>query len=620
MTSRSWWHPLVLAGLVVLVHAGALDSGFHFDDEHSVVGNPHLRSLRNLPAFFTDPAMFSRNPGSAMYRPVLLVTYALNYRFGGYGRVGFHLVNLVVHAGASLLVRAVLQRAGASPAGALVGSLVFGLHPLALEPVNYVSSRSESLAALLLLASLLLYVRPGPVSLAGSLLAFSAGLLTKSTVAVLPAVLLLWEVTVGERGRSAVVRRQWPYWLVLTGYLAATGSLLREALIDAPVRAWAAQLCTQAKALVYYAKLLCLPWPLTVEHQFFVSSSSREPVVWLAVALLGSLLVVLLTRPRPWRGPLWLWLGWIGLCLLPTLIVPLNVLVAERRLYLPLVGVAGLLAVVLGQGPLPRRSWVLAGTAALLLAGRTAQGSQAWESEEGLWREAAQQAPLITRPHLRLGILYRQQGHLDQAEAEFAQALALDSTSAPAWNDLGNLQVQRGEVDLAEHSYQCALELLPSYAEALANLASLRAGQGRTVEALDLYARSLAISPLRGEVHHNLGTLHLRAGRYSEALAALERAAALNPEAAGVQFNRGGALEGLGRLSEAEAAYQRALSLDPGYVRAWYNLGLLYERLGRPAEAVTAFDAFLRQWQGESRFSDEARRRRQVLAGGEALR
>jgi Flp pilus assembly protein TadD len=606
----------VLVGLVVLVHAGSLDSGFHFDDEHSVVGNPYLRSLANLPAFFTDPAMFSRNPGSAMYRPVLLVTYALNYRFGGYDRIGFHLVNLAVHAGASLLVRAVLLRVGASPAGALVSALVFGLHPLVLEPVNYVSSRSESLAALLLLASLLLYLRSGWVSLAGSLLAFSAGLLTKSTVAVLPAVLLLWEGTVGERRPVTAVRRQGPYWLVLAVYLVATGTLLREALVEAPVRAWTAQLCTQAKALVYYAKLLCLPWPLTVEHQFFVSSSSREPVVWLAVALLGSLLVVLATRSHPWRGPFWFWLGWIGLCLLPTLVVPLNVLVAERRLYLPLVGVVGLLAVVLGQGPLPRRRWVLAGTAVLLLAGRTAQGSQAWESEERLWREAAKQAPLMTRPHLRLGILYRQQGRLDQAEAEFAQVLALDSTSAPAWNDLGNLQVQRGEVGLAEHSYQRALALLPSYAEALANLASLRAGQGRTEEALDLYARSLAISPLRGEVHHNLGTLHLRAGRYSEALTALERAAALNPEAAGVQFNLGGALEGLDRLPEAEAAYQRALSLDPGYVRAWYNLGFLYERMSRTADAMTAFDAFLRQWQGEPRFSDEARRRRQALAGG----
>ena len=84
---------------VALFHLPGLQSSFHYDDGHSLLRNPHVRSLAHIPASFTQPQTFSENPDYAMYRPLVVVAPALNYAVTGYGASGFHLVNLVLHLG-----------------------------------------------------------------------------------------------------------------------------------------------------------------------------------------------------------------------------------------------------------------------------------------------------------------------------------------------------------------------------------------------------------------------------------------------------------------------------------------------------------------------------------------
>ena len=95
--SKPIWRELfavvLLTATVVVTHKSSISGDFHFDDDHSILENPHIRSIENIPSFFTDPSLFSRNEGSAMYRPLLLTTYALNYTWGGYRAEGFLVVN-----------------------------------------------------------------------------------------------------------------------------------------------------------------------------------------------------------------------------------------------------------------------------------------------------------------------------------------------------------------------------------------------------------------------------------------------------------------------------------------------------------------------------------------------
>ena len=139
MIRSVWAQAILLAGLVVVLYSNSLKGSFHYDDFHSIVDNPNIRQLENIPTFFVDPTLFSQDPQKAMYRPLLLVSYALNYAVGQYRVEGYHLVNIGLHLACTLLVWSLGSRAGLGRQGRLAAALLFAVHPLASEPVNYLT-------------------------------------------------------------------------------------------------------------------------------------------------------------------------------------------------------------------------------------------------------------------------------------------------------------------------------------------------------------------------------------------------------------------------------------------------------------------------------------------------
>ena len=283
---------LILVSLMLL-YAPAADNSFQYDDRHSIVENPHLRALDNWPAFFVDPTLFSRDADKAMYRPLVLLSLALNYAWSGYEPYSYHWFNLGIHALSSLLVWGILLRLGRPPWVALMGGLFFALHPLCAEPVNYISSRSELMAGLGCLGALWFYM--GSVQEASrrlyvlSLACFALGLLSKS-IAIMA---LLWPA-VWDWQRSRTFR--WAAYAPLGGiallYLWGVRQFIERAVLSEPVRTMGEQIATQLKGLAYYAYLLWAPFSLSVDHAF-CASTLGEPLVLLVAMALTS-------RQRPW--------------------------------------------------------------------------------------------------------------------------------------------------------------------------------------------------------------------------------------------------------------------------------------------------------------------------------
>ena len=147
---RGWAMGLVLVCALLSYH-NVLWHSFHYDDEHSILENPHVRSLANVPRFFVDPGTFSGMPEARMYRPLLLATYAGNYALGGYAPMGWHAVNLLLHLVNAGLLLSLAPALGASRRAALIAGMLFAVHPVLSESVNYVSSRSSLLATCCLL-------------------------------------------------------------------------------------------------------------------------------------------------------------------------------------------------------------------------------------------------------------------------------------------------------------------------------------------------------------------------------------------------------------------------------------------------------------------------------------
>ena len=355
MSSVSRSGAVAVAVLVFGAVAGyhnIFENSFHYDDEHSILHNPHIRSLANIPSFFVDPGTFSGLTEARMYRPLLLATYAVNYAAGGYEVWGYHLVNFLFHLFNALLLRVIILRFVADRRVALYSALLFLLHPAMTESVNYISSRSSLMATLFCLLSLSAMTGSAAHRGRGVLwvsLSYAAALASKSIAFVWMgiAAIYLWTrpgkfpgpTSDPEDGLTGYHARR---LLILpvglsVGYLLLTRSILDKALVT-PVRSHAVQWATQIKAVPFYLKTLVMPTALSVEPQFVEAGSFVDPAVLAAGGLMVT--VVLVAAKTRMNAVAQFGLIWSAIALLPSSLVPLHVLVNEHRLYFPFAGAA----------------------------------------------------------------------------------------------------------------------------------------------------------------------------------------------------------------------------------------------------------------------------------------
>jgi Tfp pilus assembly protein PilF len=418
-----------------------------------------------------------------------------------------------------------LGQLGVALVPALAGALLFGLHPAQTEVVNYVSARSESLAGLFVLGGFSAFLHSLTATvrwrwLALSLLTFALGLLCKSTALVLPLLLLLHHLLFRP---SRPWRDHLPYWALAALYVLLYAALSGQGLERASqVRDFAAQFATQAKALVHYLLLTLVPVHLNIQQQFFVSASPLELVPFLGglfVATLG--LVVWRRGDRQLRFAL----GWFLLCLLPTVVVPLNILVNDHRLYLSLFGFALLGATWVEATQQRWPLWMLAGVLGVLCC----QRAGVWRDEISLWSAAARQAPHMAEAQYNLGYAFHQAGDLEHARQAYERAVAQSPAYVRAQVNLGAVYRQQGELPKAEAAFRRALAVEPGQVEALNNLGLVYAGGGQYPAAIGLYQQALERAPKQADIWLNLGLALRDSGQPQPAAEALSRAIQLDP-------------------------------------------------------------------------------------------
>ena len=425
----------LILGVVLLAYVNALIGPFQFDDYNVIV---HNAAVTRWP------------PDLGGLRPVLKLSYAANWQTGA-GAFGFHLFNVAVHALNALMVFALgLRLAGRfldpAPArrAALIGALLFVLHPVHTEAVTYISGRSASLMTCFYLASVLAYLRgrelrSAPWLYAVSPLLFALALATKETAITLPFALLLWHGCCERETPHwpSVLRGQCVHWAVLLAALAAMSLRpdYRELLEFAPS---AETLRTQVHGTSYLVSRWFALGGLNIDPDL---PMQREWTTALATQLAGLTLLLGIglwaLRTRPWWG-----FGVLWLCLQ---LVPGNTLIVrwdvanERQLYLAGIGlfVASGIALERTRLALPR-SLVLPSLAALclLLAAFTVLRNFDYRSEVALWEDTARKSPRKARVHNNLGDAYGRAGDKERARASFVKALELDPDYPLARNNL----------------------------------------------------------------------------------------------------------------------------------------------------------------------------------------
>jgi len=605
---RATW--LAGAGLVLAVlaaYATSLGGPFVFDDQPAIVDNPSIRRLWPLGPVLA-PALDGGLTTSG--RPLVNLSLALNYAMGGESVTGYHWLNLIIHAGAGLLLFGIVRRTLGRPVLAvrfgpaalplaLGAAALWLLHPLQTAAVTYIVQRAEVLMGLCYLLTLYAFIRmaekpEGRLWAAISIAACLAGMACKEVMVTAPLMVLLYDRTFLAGSFRAAWVRGWRYylalagtWLLLAWLVAGTGGRGGSAGFGIEVSPWDYAL-TQCQAIVRYLGLVVWPHPLVFDY-------GTATVGGLAAVWWQALLLTALAAGTAWalvRRPVVGFIGaWFFVLLAPSSsVVPVATqTMAEHRMYLalaaPLVlGVAGL------HGWLDRRAWPVFGLLAVLGGVLTSVRNADYATVQELWADTVAKRPANARAHHNLGLAELARGRLVEAERHLRDAIALAPGSSESSYSLGVILARQGRPVEAIAAYQEAIRLGPDHVGAHNNLANLLDDAGRPAEAGQHYAEAVRLQPGFAGARNSYGKWLVDAGRPAEALAQLEAAIRLRPGMAELHFNAGNACAALGRMTAAADYYQAAIRLEPGHAQARNNLGNILAELDRLPEAVAAYE------------------------------
>lgn len=577
--------PWLAAGLVAaataLAYHNSFGGPFVFDDLLAIPENPTIRRLWPL----TDVLFPPRGEGlSVEGRPVLNLTLALNYAFGGTAVAGYHAFNLAVHTLAALTLFGLVRRTFALPrlaprfgAAALplatAIALLWAVHPLHTAAVTYIIQRAEALVGLCYLATLYAFVRG--VAAGGCAGWFTAawtaclvGMATKEVMVSAPLLVLCfdrifvaasWREVFRARGR--VHAALFATWLLLGALVLGTGTRGGTAGFGIGVTPWAYAL-TQCESVVRYLGLAFWPSPLVFDHGVkWIGPAAAAP--WAAVLL--ALLAANVVAFR--RAPAAAWLGLLFFAVLsPTSsFVPGNrQTMAEHRMYLPLAAVLTLVVAgtyLAARTPARRRAAAAVAVAAVLAAGAlTVRRNEDYRTVLTLYRDTVEKRPA-------------------NGFARYNLAKVLADAGAHA--------------EAVVH-FEAAARLMPGIAYIPFNLANSLAALGRTPDAVAALETALRLDPRYARAHFNLGLLRLGAGDRAAAATHFRTALDLDPAYLEARGNLGGVLLELGRLDDARVHLEAVARARPDAVEAHFGLGNLHLLQRRWADAALAFETVLR--------------------------
>jgi tetratricopeptide (TPR) repeat protein len=591
----------LLVSVTLIAYLPALQGGLLWDDDQHVT-SLELRPLHGLWRIWFDIG------ATQQYYPLLHSAFWMEHRMWGDAVLGYHLVNIVLHATAAFLAIAIARRL--SLAGAWLAGFVFALHPVCVEAVAWISEQKTTLSGVLCLGAALAYLhfdrsRRGPQYLLATAL-FVFALLTKTVTATLPAALLvvLW----WKRGRMDWKRDGLPLapWLALGAAAGMFTAWMERTSIGAQGPDFAltlVQRCLLAsRAVWFYAAKLVWPAGLMFTYPRW-TLDARQWWQYLFPASLAMLAIALWRLARRHRGPMAGFLIFAG-TLFPVLgflnVYPfLFSFVADHFQYLASLGIV--IPAAWGLTIAPRPVWRAAGVLIVALLGvLTWRQSGTYRDAETLYRTTLERNPASWMARNNLcSLLLQRPGGLTEAISQCEAALRIRPDYAEAHNNLGSALAQLpGRLPDAAAEFAAALRTKPYFAEAHFNLANALAQlPGRQAEAIAEYETALRIRPDHLAAHLNLGTVLLRTpGRLPDAIAEYQAVLRLNPDLAEAHNNLGSALAQLpGRLPDAIAEYRAALIADPNYSKAHNNLGSLLAQIpGRLPEAIGEYQAALR--------------------------
>ena len=555
----------ILALIGLTVYLNILSAPFTFDDDHAIVLNEQIRHI--------STSLSPTERGSPLAgRPLVSLSFAVNYALGGLDVRGYRLVNVGIHVICALLLFGIARR-HLETSVAFAIALIWMVHPLVSEPVDYVSQRTELMMGAFFLATLYL----GGTRPTLSVICCALGMACKETMVVAPIVAVLYDRTFGFGSFREAFRQRGRYyaalcatWLVLIALLWSSPRGDSAGFSGASVSPWT-YLLDQSVMIVRYLRLAFWPRGLVLDYgePAHVTFAEVAPY-FIAVAVLLAMTIVALVR----RPPIGFLAAWFFLTLAPTSsIMPISTEVgAERRMYLPLMAIVALVVAVVartfqvrdrGMADLkgPPRSWRISyAVIAALLGWATIQRNAEYRSGLTLWQTVLDRWPPHARAHRNLAAELKLANRPDE---EIVHLRAAVKDLPDIRNLLGLELLALGRNTEAADELRLYVRDNPRDADAWSNLGNALSTLGRNDEALQAFQRAVADDPGNGLSQRNLALQYLQQSDFPKAVAHAREAVRLTPSDFAAHNLLGLSLIGDQRVDEAIAEFRASLALQP---------------------------------------------------------
>ena len=556
----------IAAAITCVVYLPSLWNGFvNWDDQWYVYNNPLIQTI-DLRALATSIQVGN-------WHPLTMFSLALDYKLWGLDPFGYHLGNTVLHAANTFLAAVITAKLihvirpgerGFSFVAALATGLLFGLHPLHVESVAWISERKDVLCGLFFFLSVLSYIsyakKASWKAYGLSFIFFVLALLSKPMAVTLPLVLMIIDFypfrRIGswrELLRSALGKAPFFIAAAVLSYAAIYAQQFHSALQPFDAEPLYLKFLSAARGYIFYLVKTAVPYGLVPYYPHPVDRGIANYQYWGSVALfllLSAGAVLALTRGRRLLPAVW---AFYVITLLPVigLVQVGGQAAADRYMYLPAFGIFLLAGVALAR--LSERKGLIAAlvvTAALSggLSYLTLKQAAVWKDSVTLWDQEIRFYPERVQMAYRLrGRGYHGKGDVARAIQDYTAAISINPSDPLAYHTRALAYQQIGALELA----------------------------------IEDFTRAIDLDPNRFNFYNNRGMALSQARQYERAIEDFSMAIMIEPMNAGAYANRGNAFFAAGRLEDAMSDLSKADSIAPGNPAVRYNLKLLYQRLGQ---------------------------------------
>lgn len=581
--NKEWLLVSVILVITFLIFSPVLKNDFVIlDDDVAVINHPAVRDL----TFTGIKDIFSQTVISA-YTPLTTLSFAIENQLFGMKPGIFHFTNLLLHLLCTLLVFIFLRKLGSNLFIAFVATLLFGIHPMRVESVAWITERKDVLYSFFYLLSMISYLtfvkdkRPAIYLL--SLIAFIFALLSKIQAVSLPLILLLVDYFFENRFSIRQVINKIPFLLLslVTG-VAGIFILWNEGALETnTLLPFIQRVFIGTYTLCVYLVKSVFPYQLSAIYP----GPEKLGVLFYASTLLVLLLAVLIYKSRKHRKTL----VFGSLFFLFNVIFMLQVVgagqafLADRFTYLAYIGLFFLIAWALNF--LINTRWkpyvVIAGVAYLTVLGTmTWNRTGVWKNSETLFTDVIRKYPKVAIAHNNLGLYYRELNQTDQAIAAYTRSIEINPGGNLSYSNRGEAYFERGDLDKALNDMNMAIKLKPEYSKAWSNRGAIRGVNKEYQLALTDLEKALSLDSRNISAYLNRLKVYYSMGDYEKASQDGTSYLQINPGNPDVLNQRALCFDHLNMNQEALADFSKAIQINPLKGNYYQNRSYLLSKMG----------------------------------------